>query len=73
VDSLALAPLAIKMHAIPTINETIAAGIVLSPKILPSTIKKAATKHNEIPNTNETYSQRIIIPSFQAKSKPVKI
>jgi hypothetical protein len=57
----------------PTSVKAIAAGIVLSPKMLPSTIKKIPITHNEIPNTNETYSQRIIIPSFQTKSKPVKI
>jgi len=58
----------VAIKPIPTIPNTVAIPVVLSPKILPSTIKKAATKHNEIPNTNETYCQRIIIPSFQTKS-----
>jgi len=44
----------VAIKPIPTIPKIVAIPVVLSPKILPSTIKKAPIKHDEIPNTNET-------------------
>ena len=41
---------------IPTINDTIPAGIVPSPRMLPSTIRKAANAMKNTPNATATYS-----------------
>ena len=54
----------VAIKPIPTIPITIAQPVLFSPKMFPSNIKKAPIKHNEIPNTNETYCQRIIITTF---------
>jgi len=41
---------------IPTTNETTAAGIVLSPRMLPSAIRKAANAKKNTPNATAKYS-----------------
>jgi len=51
---------------IPTINDTIPAGIVPSPRMLPSTIRKAANAMKNTPNATATYSHfPIAIPPLE--------
>jgi hypothetical protein len=45
---------------IPTMPVTMAMPVVLSPKILPFTIRKAPVKHSDIPNANNARCQILI-------------